>query len=141
MNTFYLKSLFILCITSCSLSALAQDTLDVEEVTIPKKSYFRAAANYLSNAVSYGRKDSARVPYISASIGYFHKSGTYISSSISYLASTVENRVDLFSIEGGYSLNIGSNVSMGAYASKSFYNASSFSVSSEIKSSVGSNIT
>lgn len=39
MNTFYLKSLFILCITSCSLSALAQDTLDVEEVTIPKNQH------------------------------------------------------------------------------------------------------
>ena len=102
-----------------------------------KKSYFKLNTNYLSNAVYFGRKDSAAVPYLRSSISYFDKSGFYISSGVAMLVSPDEpKRIDLINVDAGYNFNI-KKVDIGLYASKFFYSNASFAVGSELKGLVG----
>ena len=104
-----------------------------------KKSYFKLNTNYLSNAVYFGRKDSAAVPYLRSSISYFDKSGFYISSGVAMLVSPDEpKRIDLINIDAGYNFSI-KKLDIGLYASKFFYSNASFAVGSELKGLVGVN--
>jgi hypothetical protein len=98
-----------------------------------KKSFFKLTSNYLSNSVYDGRKDSATVPYLRSSIGYFDKSGFFISSGISLLIKSNEpKRIDLVDLEAGYNFSI-NKLDAGIAASKFFYNNASFAVGSELK--------
>lgn len=102
-----------------------------------KKSYFKAVVNYLSNAVYFGRKDSAVVPYLRAAVGYFNKSGFYIGGGAALLVNPNEpKRIDLVSIDGGYNFSL-KNLDAGVYASKFFYSNASFAVESELKGLAG----
>ena len=67
------------------------------------KSFWLANINYLSNNVYLGRKDSILSPYLTASLGYYHKSGLFINASASYLTEPGFGRIDLALIDGGYS--------------------------------------
>ena len=103
-----------------------------------KKSYFKFNLNYLSNAIYSGRKDSATVPYLRPSIGYYDKSGFFISSELSLLVSSDEpKRIDLISLESGYNFSITKKMDAGLYASKFFYSNASFAVGSELKGLAG----
>ncbi len=105
-----------------------------------KASYFKASIAYLSNSVYNGRKDSLTTPYITPSISYFNKSGFYANASLSYLPSSSQKRIDLFTLEAGYDFNITSALSSGFYADKYFYNQASTNIQSDIKGEAGGNL-
>ena len=108
--------------------------------TTEAKSYWQAGISYLNNSVYLGRKDSLKLPYITPTIGYYHKSGLYISGSLSYLSSASQSQVDLFELEAGYTFT--SNKLEGEIsASKDFYNSNSYGVKSETKGSVDGSLS
>ncbi len=99
----------------------------------PKSSYFEAGLNFLSNNVYMGRKDSANIPYLSPSFGYYDKSGIFANAAVSFLPGA--GRVDLVTIEAGY-LVTQDNFSGGVYAAKYFYNSQSTNVQAEVEGSM-----
>ena len=130
------SSVLSLLIIGYFSSVRAQDSTKVA-----KKSYFKASTSYLTNAVYGGRKDSLVNPYITPSIGYFHKSGFFIEGSLSYLAASGDSRIDLFALQTGYDFTFRDKLYGGFYASKYFYANSSTAVRSESKGSLGGNLS
>ncbi|MFC4233044.1 hypothetical protein ACFOW1_14175 [Parasediminibacterium paludis] len=106
-----------------------------------KNSYFKGSLSYSSNSVYNGRKDSLTTPYITPNLGYYDKSGFYANSSLSYLTSSTEKRIDLFAIEAGYDFDISSQFSGSIYGDKNFYNKSSTNIKSDISGSLGGNLS
>jgi len=96
-----------------------------------KSSHWQAGVTYQSDDVYLGRKDSASVPYITPSIGYHDKSGLFIAGSVSYLPGNGENRIDVSTLEGGYSYS-SDNFNAEFSAAKDFFSDQSFAVNSEI---------
>ena len=133
--------LFVLLNFSAFCIITAQETKVDSKKETKNPSYFKFSTSYLTNAVYNGRKDSIALPYITPSLGYFDKSGFYISASLSYLVSSAASRVDLVSATAGYDFDISKQVSGGIYASKDFYTSSSTSVKSETQGSVGGNLS
>ena len=115
----------------------AQNNTDSSNNKTIKKSYFQVFANYLSNAVFFGRKDSVRVPYITPSIAYYNKSGFFVNASASYLNSQQNSRVDLVTIGTGYNFSVTDNLLGGIYADKYFYNNLSYNVRSDLSGAAG----
>ncbi len=110
--------------------------------TTAKKSYFKVGAGYLSNAVYSGRKDSDVVSYLSTSIGYYTKSGFFLTGSTSFLSNSSDaGRLDEILLEGGYDFSISDNFDAGFYASKYFYNNNSYAVTSELQGDIGADFT
>jgi hypothetical protein len=106
-----------------------------------KKSYLKIGANYLSNAVYSGRKDSATVSYFRPSIGYYSKSGLFVSSEISLLSNYPgAGRIDELAIETGYNFEV-NKLDGGLYASKYFYSIGSYAVASELIGEFGGYVT
>ena len=130
------SSILILIFIGLTYSVKAQDT-----TTRAKVSYFKANVSYLTNAVYAGRKDSLVNPYLTPSIGYFHKSGFFIEGSLSYLAAIGESRIDLFALQTGYDFTFSNKLYGGIYASKYFYDNASTAVRSESKGSMGGNLS
>ena len=98
-------------------------------------SYFEAGISYLNNNVYLGRHDSSRIPYLTPSFNYYNKSGFYAGTSLSYLSSPGDSRVDLMEIEAGYGFT--KNKFSGLlYAEKDFYNSQSKNVKAETKGSL-----
>jgi hypothetical protein len=124
-------TLVIMIVTSQSKSFAQSDSSS-------KKSFFRASANYLSNAVYSGRKDSIPVPYIKTGISYIHKSGISLSAGASTLVSSATPaRVDAVWLDAGYDFSIGEKINAGVDVTKTFYSNASFAVTSEIKAEGG----
>jgi hypothetical protein len=99
------------------------------------KSFWLESVNFLSNNVYLGRKDSVPSPYITESIGYYHKSGLFINASASYLTEPGQGRIDLFTIDGGYSL-ITKKFDGILTVSKYFFSPESYNVRSDIEGTV-----
>lgn len=124
-----------------SLQSKVSDSLSLEEFKdsikklIPVKSYFQASITYLSNNVYLGRKDTAATPYITTMVGYYHKSGLYLNASASYLPTAGENRIDLVTVETGYSFKSGKFEGQ-ASAAKFWYSSASYNIRSELKGSI-----
>lgn len=106
-----------------------------------KESYFKADLNYLNDLVYLGRKDSIAVPYLTATIGYYHKSGFYLSGALSYMPSPTQSRIDLFTVDAGYDYTINDIFSGSVYGEKYFYNKSSNSIKSDISGVIDGSIT
>jgi hypothetical protein len=98
------------------------------------KSFWLANINYLSNNVYLGRKDSVLSPYFTASVGYYHKSGLFVNASASYLTEPGQGRIDLATIDGGYSL-IKPKFEGLVTISKYIFSSESYNVRSEIEGS------
>src|SRR5580765_201191 len=92
-----------------------------------RRSYVKAGLSYLSDNVYLGRKDSVAVPYISPSIGYYHKSGFYVNSSLSVIPVSGETRIDLVTFEGGYTYSA-KKLNVEISVSKEFYSDESYNV-------------
>lgn len=132
----------------CSVLFLLVNTLQAQEKSDsthedldsihekPARSYFEIGVSYLSDNVYFGRKDSAKIPYISPTIGYYAKSGFYINGSFSYIPTSGENRIDAFILETGWDFSIG-DFDGEINATKNFYNSTSTNVKSEISGSIG----
>ena len=101
---------------------------------------YKAQMSYLSNTVYNGRKDSLPVPYVTPSFKYLDKSGFFVNTGISFLASNYAQRIDLFTIEAGYEKEIIDNLNLEIAAEKDFYNKNSVSVRSEIAGSLSADI-
>ncbi len=114
-----------------------QDNNSIDSVPV-KFSFFKITSSYLSDAVYSGRKDSARVPYLKAAIGYFDKSGFHAEVETSVLATTSEpQRLDLITAGAGYSFKLSKKLEGEVSASKFFYTDASFAVQSELKAITG----
>ncbi len=114
-----------------------QDSMDVESMLqfFVKKSNIKFGLSYLSNNVYLGRKDSAVLPYINPSVGYYHKSGLFLNATLQYLHNVTDSRVDAFSLVGGYAFALKNYIGI-LFLGKYFYNSQSTNVKSAITSSV-----
>lgn len=125
MKTYLLAS----CLFIASLTQ-AQDSTD-QTTSDPPHSYGKLSISYLSNSVYNGRKDSIPLPYATAAIGYYHKSGLYVTGSLNYLISSTQSRLDLVELTAGYSFSKGNwDGDFSGY--KSFYNNDSKNIRSGI---------
>lgn len=115
--------------------------IEKKDSSSDKKSFFKVNANYLSNAIYSGRKDSSVVPYLRPSIGYFDNSGFYINGGASLLVSPTDTkRIDLITLETGYAFNISKKLEGEITAAKFFYTDQSYAVTSELKAITGINL-
>src|SRR5258708_3220360 len=97
-----------------------------------KKSHWIAELAYQSNDVYLGRRDSISVPYVTPSIGYHDRSGLFLAGSFSYLPKAGMSRIDVVTIEGGWSYT-SDGLSAEVSAAKDFYSDQSYAVNSERK--------
>jgi outer membrane scaffolding protein for murein synthesis (MipA/OmpV family) len=130
------KIRFIVCTTI--VSALFYQTSLAQDSTEEKgSSNFKIGVSYLSDNVYMGRKDSAKIPYLTPTIGYYHKSGLFFTASASYLST--EKRIDAYTLDAGYSFS--SRKWEGEIsAEKSIYSDQSYSVKSEVLGSASASI-
>ncbi|MFL5740785.1 MAG: hypothetical protein ACJ75B_11245 [Flavisolibacter sp.] len=126
-----MKKLFILPLLVQFIfisQTFAQDSLEEKQV-----SYFKFSGEYLSDNVYNGRKDSTAIPYLTPTVGFYHKSGLFLVASASWLST--EHRLDEMTIQGGYGFS--KNKLEGEFSvEKSFYSNSSYSVTSEMSGDV-----
>lgn len=94
-------------------------------------SALRFGMQYRSDYYYMGRADSAKAPYITPSITYFHKSGLFFSGSLSYLTAEGQNRIDLYTLSAGYDY-YRNQFAAGASVSQYFFNDSSYAVQAEM---------
>lgn len=120
--------LILLFIAFCSVG---QSSVRSADTTGMSASYARVGLRYKSDYYYMGRADSARVPYLVPTFGYYHKSGFFVSSSLSYLLADGEGRVDLFSIGAGYDY-YGRKFATGLAVDKYFFSEQSYSVQAEM---------
>ena len=127
---------YLLSLMSC-ITAVAQPLVkgynDDEDDPYETVNYFMYGANYLSNNVYLGRKDSIAAPYYSPYLGYHLKSGLYGKATLSYSGN--RRRVDLLTLEAGYEHTFGEHINTGAAIDKFFYNKKTNSVRGNIKES------
>lgn len=137
-----MKSQNVFVILLITVSFLFQVSANAQsDSSAARRSYFKVQAQYLSNSVYSGRKDSETVSYLTPSFGYFHKSGFYVDGELSFLANSISaGRIDEIVLETGYDFSIG-NFDAGFYAGKYFYSNSSFAVTSDIKADIGTYFT
>ena len=89
----------------------------------------------MSNNVYLGRNDSLKIPYLTPSFNYYNKSGFYAGTSLSYLNSTGNSRIDIVEIEAGYAFTK-DKFSGILSVEKDFYNSQSKNVKAETKGSL-----
>jgi hypothetical protein len=95
------------------------------------KSETRIGLGYSSDYYFMGRADSAKAPYLSPSVGYYHHSGVFARGSFSYLTAPGAGRVDLITFSVGYEYfenNFAGGISGSAY----FFSEESYAIPSEI---------
>jgi len=136
---FYMKKIvfflmFLVALITVSVKSFPQQKNKTDSIAMDsasEKSYALIGTGYTSDIVFLGRKSPSRSPYFSVSAGYYHKSGLFINSSISYLAASGENRVDLFTASGGYDY-YRKNFSAGVSATGYVFNNKSYTVKSAL---------
>jgi hypothetical protein len=74
-----------------------------------------------------GRADSAKAPYLSPSVGYYHHSGIFVHTSLSYLTAPGEGRIDLITLSAGYEY-YGENFLAGISVSEYFFSDYSYAI-------------
>lgn len=128
------KTLFLISILNVlfGLNGIhAQSEKSHNQDSTSDKSELRIRVLYSSDYFFMGRSDSAKAPYLSPSIGYFHKSGLSIRTSLSYLTTPGEGRIDLYTLSGGYDY-YGSQFAAGLSLSQYFFNDLSYVVQAEM---------
>jgi hypothetical protein len=124
-------SLFIAFLASAHTTVNAQRKLVKNDITASKKSHWDMSLAYLSDNVYLGRRDSTQTPYVTPTIAYYNKSGFFISGSASWLPIAGSGRVDVVTIEGGYSYT-SDKMNVEITAGRDFYSEQSFVVSSAV---------
>lgn len=99
--------------------------------SVDEKSQLRIGLRYTSDYIYMGRSDSAKAPYLSPSVGYYHKSGFFARSSLSYLTAKGEGRIDMITLSGGYDY-YKNNFALGASVSEYFFSDLSYNVMAEM---------
>lgn len=130
MKIRYLIGTLLLSFLGTSLIAQGEKNSGREKSS-EDRSYILADMSYINDAVFLGRRDSIAAPYIFPSIGYYDKSGFFADASISYLAGSEENRVDLSLITAGYLFDK-KNWSGGISGTAYFFDKDSYNVQSQV---------
>jgi hypothetical protein len=99
-------------------------------------SHLQTGLTYLGNNVYQGRQDSIPLPYITPAIGYYNKSGFYLSAAVSYAAIS-QGQVDLATFEAGYDHKWNDRFDGGAYLDKYLFSGNSFAIRSEMNTGAG----
>lgn len=110
-----------------------QDSTQNRIDSTDKKTKLNIAVSYLSNSVYLGRKDSSVISYISPGLYLTTPSGFFAAGNVSFL--TQESRIDLFTLEAGYSFNK-NNFEASVAATQLFYNNQSVNVKADLSSSL-----
>lgn len=137
-----LNRLGILCsllLAGCT-HAWAQPRTVKKDSATGKSSHWTADLAYQNDDVYLGRRDSVSVPYLTPSIGYHDKSGLFLAGAFSYLPKAGMGRIDVVTLEGGYSYT-SDDLSFGFSAAKDFYSDQSYAVSSEILGRVAAHLS
>ncbi len=132
-----LLSLVCFTITYAQRDGLFYLDKEYNEDPFDDYTYSFFGANYLSNNVYLGRRDTARLPYFTPYIGYQMHNGLYGKASASYSPVKHFGRFDLFTLELGYDRTFGKHILTGISVEKYFY----YKKSPGIKSSIKDNIT
>ena len=107
----------------------------------PDNSYFGTSFSYLTNTVYNGRQDSLSTTSLTPVIGYFNKSGFYLTGSLSYIHSVSESSINLFALSTGYNFTIiKDKLTGGISAGKNYYNSGSTTIKSDEKGGIGANL-
>lgn len=125
---------FLIGVIAMRFESFAQDKTVTDTIvsnSASNKSFALVGMTYNSDIVFLGRKNPIKSPYISASAGYYHKSGLFINGIISYLATSERNRIDLFTASGGYDYNK-NNLTAGVSATGYVFNSKSYTVKSAL---------
>ena len=133
---FFISVLIVLFIVPIKSGAQEKSTAD-STVKYPMKeeSYGLISASYNNDIVFLGRKSSLKAPYITAQAGFYHKSGLFINGAVSYLASSAEKRIDLFTPAVGYDF-YWKKFRTGISVAKYFYNNKSYTSKSALAGSL-----
>jgi hypothetical protein len=94
-------------------------------------SLLRFTLRYTSDYLFMGRSDSAKAPYVSPTVGYYHKSGLFVRGSLSYLTASDENRIDVYTLSAGYDY-FGEKIALGTSISEYIFNDLSYVVQAEM---------
>lgn len=109
----------------------AQTIYKFRSDSLQQKSQVRIGAWYTSDYIFMGRADSAKAPYLSPYVGYYHKSGFFVNGSMSYLTAAEEGRVDMLKLSGGYDY-YRKKFEAGLIATGYIFNDYSYSILSEM---------
>jgi hypothetical protein len=130
----YIYYTIFLIVVFNTVNGQENNPYDSSQISIKKEqkySYVEAGINYISDIVFMGRRDSVAVPYFSPSFTYYNKSGLFASASFSYLTSSEQQRIDLYTLSLGYHTKF-NNWFAGALITKYFFNDQSYNVESEL---------
>lgn len=131
MKTSILLTLFLVTLIDLNpVITLAQSKKNLYDST-GEKSQVRVSLKYTSDYIYMGRSDSAKAPYLSPTITYYHKSGFFLHSALSYLTAKDEGRVDMITISGGYDYYWNS-LTTGVSLSQYFFSDLSYNVLAEM---------
>lgn len=117
----------------CQTGSLATQGDSIKSV---KRSFGKVASSFLSNNIYLGRKNDAVQSYITTGVGYYHKSGLYISAAASYIPNKGFQRFDMKELSVGYEYN-GEKFNGAANVVKYFYGDSSSTINSAINTMIG----
>jgi len=97
---------------------------------------FNIAAEYLSDNVFLGRKDSVVTPYYGLQIGYTFRNGLYLTAREDYTTAH-KGRFDAGTIAAGYNFIQSKHWGGELFGEKYFYNSNSKSIRSQISAIIG----
>lgn len=126
-----MKTWVILIVFACQFSIVVGQSSRTARDSARVGSMLNLGIQYRSDYFYMGRSDSSRVPYLTPSLIYFHKSGFSLSSGFSYLASG-DGRIDLYTFGAGYDY-FGKKLVAGISYSQYLFDNSSYSVQAEMK--------
>jgi hypothetical protein len=131
MKSISILLLIFIIVLNNSDKAWAQSYKISSYDSLYEKSQLRIGLRYTSDYVYMGRSDSAKAPYLSPSVSYYHKSGFFVRSSLSYLTAKGEGRIDMITLSGGYEY-YKNNFALGASVSEYFFSDLSYNVMAEM---------
>lgn len=128
--------LILLWSTLGVFSAFGQDSgTNWDPSALSSQSEWRVGLKYTSDYLYMGRSDSAKAPYLSPSVGYYHKSGLFLRTSLSFLTTKEDQRIDLYTLSGGYDY-YGKRLATGISLTEYFFSDKSYTVQAEMNTYV-----
>lgn len=135
LNLYY----FITCVLLCFSNIAEAQTDSVKISHDIKLPYFKGSLSFLSNNAYQGRTDSIKVPYLTASFGYYLKNGLSLNLSESFQTNT--SKFDNFAIDLGYNHELSDYWALSLDINKSFYNKSSTNLRSAVKANFDTGVS
>ena len=123
--------LFFLFLAASGFCQLQKDSVITAKADSSKKSYLIPAIKYFSDNIYLGRKSADMQSLLMPALAYYHKSGLFVSSYLTYILNPGYKRVDLVSAELGYEYNSDKFYGSAAFT-KYWFNDSSSSINSSI---------